>query len=473
MSEKDPQLKKHLSPVNLLALALGCIIGWGAFIMPGNSFLGAAGPIGTCVAMFIAAIVMSVIAVNYGYMIKRFPVTGGGFVYAERAFGKTHAFICAWFLTLAYVSIVQLNATALALIGRNLLGNVLAVGFHYTVAGYDVYGGEVALAIVALIVFAWLSIRGTKISGGFQTLLVALLLLGIFAVAIAAIVSPQATLENLSPAFGTSDKAFGGIMAVVAVAPWAFIGFDTVPQATEELNFSVAKTRVIMIASIFFGALVYALLTVVTASVVPEGYADWAAYIADLPNLEGLISLPTFYAAYELMGNAGVTIMVIAAFGAILSGIVGFYMASSRLLMALAREGFLPSWFGHVGKHGTPDHAIIAIMAVSFIAPFFGRTVLGWIVDMSSVGAAVSYAYTSAAAFKFARGNNAPVVRVTGFLGCILGCVFVFILLVPVPGLGASLGPESMAALIVWTVLGLVSYLLARRKYTRELKESA
>ena len=44
------KLEKKLSPVNVWALALGCIIGWGAFVMPGNTFLGKAGPLGTAIA---------------------------------------------------------------------------------------------------------------------------------------------------------------------------------------------------------------------------------------------------------------------------------------------------------------------------------------------------------------------------------------------------------------------------------------
>ena len=38
--EQNVQLEKKLSPVNVWSLALGCIIGWGAFVMPGNTFPG-------------------------------------------------------------------------------------------------------------------------------------------------------------------------------------------------------------------------------------------------------------------------------------------------------------------------------------------------------------------------------------------------------------------------------------------------
>ena len=144
--EQNVQLEKKLSPVNVWSLALGCIIGWGAFVMPGNTFLGKAGPLGTAIAMAIAAVIMCIIANNYHFMINKYPVAGGEFTYTNMAFGERHAFICSWFLGLSYLAIVPLNATALALIGRNLMNNVFQVGFHYSVAGYDIYFGEIILA---------------------------------------------------------------------------------------------------------------------------------------------------------------------------------------------------------------------------------------------------------------------------------------------------------------------------------------
>ena len=75
----EAKLEKKLSPLNVWSLALGCIIGWGAFVMPGNTFLGKAGPLGTAIAMGIAALIMIIIAFNYNFMINKYPVAGGEF----------------------------------------------------------------------------------------------------------------------------------------------------------------------------------------------------------------------------------------------------------------------------------------------------------------------------------------------------------------------------------------------------------
>jgi len=462
-SRKDknrPQLSRSLSPVNVWSLALGCIIGWGAFVMPGNKFLATAGPLGTAIAMVIAAAIMIVLAFNYNYMINIYPEAGGGFTFAKHSFGRNHAFVCSWFLGLSYLTIVALNATALALLGRNLFGGTFQFGFHYSVAGYDIFLGELLLAITALLLFAWISIRGIKTSGIFQTILVFMLVGGVAIISIGGLFSPKAILANMAPAFSPSQTPLAGILAIIAIAPWTFLGFDTVPQAAEEFNFSHRKTKAIMIISIVFGALVYILLNTVTAAVVPEGYDNWAQYVDDLPNTSGLMSLPTFYAAHELLGTAGLVFLGLAVLAAILSGIVGFYMATSRLLYVMARDQFLPQWFGRLNpKHNTPRNAIIFVMAISMVAPFFGRTALNWIVDMSSIGAAIGYGYTSAAAFKHARKEGHRGIAASGAIGVILSIIFCILLLVPIGNLGCCLGREGYICLGVWILMGLIFYL--------------
>ncbi len=463
--QNEVKLEKKLSQANVWALAFGCIIGWGAFVMPGNTFLANAGVLGTIIAMTIASAVMIIIAFNYNYMINKFPVAGGEFTYSKTAFGENHAFICSWFLGLSYLAIVPLNATALSLIGRNLMSNIFQFGFKYTVAGYDVYLGEILLAVTALVLFAVLSIKGVKFAGVFQTGLAVALVGGVVIVGVAALISPKASLENLTPLFSPDKTPLSGILAVVAVAPWAFVGFDTVPQAAEEFNFPAKKTKFIMILSIIFGGLIYAVLNTITASVVPTEYANWTEYIADLQNLSGLKSLPTFNAAYELLGNFGLVFLGVAVLAAILSGIVGFYMATSRLLYSMSKEHVLPSWFGKLHhEYKTPVNSIIFILVVSVFAPFFGRTALGWIVDMSSLGAAIGYGYTSAAALKYALAEKKTGIIITGVIGIIMAVCFAVLLLVPIPMFNCSLGKESYICLIIWIVLGAIFYFTSKIK---------
>ena len=47
MAEANGKFKRSMRPLDVWALALGAIIGWGCFVLPGNAFLPKAGPLGT------------------------------------------------------------------------------------------------------------------------------------------------------------------------------------------------------------------------------------------------------------------------------------------------------------------------------------------------------------------------------------------------------------------------------------------
>ena len=65
----------------------------------------------------------------------------------------------------------------------------------------------------------------------------------------------------------------------------------------------------------------------------------------------------------------------------------GFFMATTRLLFSMGRGKFLHPWFLKVHpKYGTPTNAVLFTLGLTLIAPFFGRSALNWIVDMSAMG---------------------------------------------------------------------------------------
>lgn len=473
-NQAESKLQKKLSPLNVWALALGSIIGWGAFVMPGNTFLPNAGPVGTAIALGIAALIMICIAFNYDYMINHFPVAGGEFTFTSVSFGRTTGFVCAWFLGLSYLAIVPLNATALALIGRNLFPTLTQWGYLYSVEGYSIYAGEVLLAVSALLLFAFLSIKGISVAGKFQTMLAFGLVGAIALLLVSCLFSDYASLSHLQPLLLEQEGGgwnLGGILAVIAVAPWAFVGFDSIPQAAEEFNFSHRKSKMIMVASILIGALLYLILNTITAAVLPASYDSWQQYIADckldpLPDsLSGLSALPTFNAAKLMLGNVGLLILGVALICAVLSGIIGFYMATSRLLYSMAKDGVLPAWFGKLHpKYNTPHCALIFVLGISLLAPWFGRTVINWVVDMSSIGAAIGYGLTCASAFVQMRknGDASLWMKANAILGSVFSVFFAALLVVPNPW--AYLGKESRIALLVWCLLGAVFFLVSKKK---------
>ena len=458
MENNNVKLERKLNPLNVWFLALGSIIGWGAFVMPGTTFLPKAGTLGTAIGMAIGALVMIIIAMNYGYMVQKYPVAGGEYTFTKNTYGRRHAYVCGWFLGLSYLAIVPLNATALGLVSRKLLGGVLEVGYLYTVAGWDVYAGEAILASAALILFAILSIKGISVAGWLQTFIALALVASVFVLVIAAVMSPNTSAANLKPVYPEGKSSIAAIIAVVAVAPWAFVGFDSIPQAAEEFNFSPKKANGIMIIAILFGGFVYVAINTITASVMP-----WEEM------LEAGYDWPAGEAAEIMMGKAGLVFLGLALICAVLSGIIGFYMATSRLLYSMAREEALPQWFAKLDERTkTPKNAILFVMLISLTAPWFGREVLCWVVDMSSIGAAIGYGYTSLATYKTLKQNpedRRPVLKVMSLIGAIFAIIFVILLVVP--GMPSYLAVQSRVCLVIWILLGVIFYFATRNKEKR------
>ena len=75
--ERNQRTVPYLSVPGAWALAFGSSVGWGAFVMPGNTFLPIAGPAGAALGIGIGALVMLLLGANYHYLMNRFPDAGG------------------------------------------------------------------------------------------------------------------------------------------------------------------------------------------------------------------------------------------------------------------------------------------------------------------------------------------------------------------------------------------------------------
>lgn len=481
MKDKESKtLQRQLTPMHVWALAFGCIIGWGSFVNPGKKFLPNSGVYGTAIAMAMGAIVMIIIAFSYAYMIPKYPKAGGEFTFTKECFGKNMAFVCGWFLIAAYLTNVPMNSTAIGLIVDGLDGSadILKFGFHYTIAGFDIYFGEMLVATAILVLFAVVNLLGVKKAGIVQTILSGLLVASVFTLAIAALISSKAQGINMEPVWGfdknaamaagvttenISDFAKSGtggivsaILATFAIAPWAYVGFDTIPQAAEEFKFSYKKVIGIMVIAILFGCFVYTTNNTV-AAVALENWPDrvmageWVLLVA----------------AEEMLGVFGKVLIGTAVSSAVLSGIMGFYLASSRLMYSMAKDLYLPAIFGKLDeKYGTPRNAIIFCLIISLSGPILGREALGWFVDMSAIGASMGFFFTCASALKKMRtdkdGNTR--LKLAALMGMSFSVIFMILQLIPIPGLkGVHFGKESYLMLVVWIAIGVVFYLKKRK----------
>ena len=283
-----PRLLRSLSPLGVWALSFGCAVGWGAFVMPGNPFLPIAGPLGTALGIALGGLIMFIIGVNYHYLIQKYPDAGGTYSYAGKTFGYDHGFLAAWFLCLVYLAIIWANATAIPLILRSLFGDLFCFGFHYNVAGYEVYFGEILISLAAELLFGLLCLRGTKVSSALQIGMALLLLVGAVGAAVLVFIH-RAALPDVKPTplFSSDYKPAVGTLFIIFLAPWAYAGFESVSHSTEEFRFQTKKTLSILAFALLTAAAVYILLALVGVSAQPEGFSDWQSYLKDLGNQSG------------------------------------------------------------------------------------------------------------------------------------------------------------------------------------------
>lgn len=453
------KLNRTLKPSWVFAIALGSSVGWGAFILPGD-WIRESGPLGAVLGLGIGAVIMMIIASSYGVMIKKFPVSGGGFTYAFVAAGKVWAFICGWFLSLGYISIVALNASALTLLLKFLAPRFMKQGYLYSIAGWDVYLPEVIIASALILLFAFINSTGTSVSGRIQFYFSVLLVAGVVLLGVFTFNAADQPFANLQPLFSGNQSILTSILVILAIAPWAYVGFDNVPQAAEEFNFSPRKATLLIVASLFTSFAIYAIMIGLTGWTFPSPSAVGGGDLW----LTGEV-------VRSALGIGGLAIMAVAIIMGIFTGLNGFYMSSSRLLFSMARARALPNFFRTITKEKqTPVWGIWFVALITLPTPWLGRQALTWIVDMSSTGVSVAYFFTCLAAYKvLAWGKEqagreiAPLKKLFALVGMIASGAFLALLLVP--NSPASLSLPSYILLLGWAVVGGIFYLVIRRRY--------
>ncbi len=431
--------KGSLSQIDVFAIVLGSIIGWGSFMLPGTKFLIESGVINTAIGLFLGAFGIIIIEKSYRVMLSRLKSDGGEFTYTYENMGRTHGFIVGWALLLAYLTMIPLNSTAFPLVIKKLFGNVLEFGYLYTIAGYRVYLGEILTSSAIVLTFAYINISGIDETSKVQNIIIMAL------VTLIAIVFTGMLLKSDRDKFVAnyvSNYKFdlGQIARILAISPFIFVGFDTIPQVSQEFNFSPKKASKIAVVSLLLSSLMYNLLNISTGLAYSAEEAislDWALGTGVLENL----------------GKFGFILLVIALSAAVTSGINGFMLSTSKLMGAIGEHKMLPKKFASRNSNNVFHNTIKFATAISLIAPWFGREVIIWIVDMASVGAAVAYLYVCLISYDLVEGTKNKIYSI---LGVIISASFILLLLVP--SSPAALGKESLIALVAWILLGGIFY---------------
>ncbi|MDC3412002.1 APC family permease [Aquibacillus sp. 3ASR75-11] len=452
----NQQLKKILGNRDVLALAFGAMIGWG-WVVTAGIWITEAGSMGAVLAFAIGGLLVVLVGLTYAELASALPLAGGEHVYSYKAIGRVASFITTWAVILGYVSVVAFEAVALPTVFEYLVPNY-SKGYLYTIASWDVTFTWAAVGILGSIFITWINYRGIKLSTAITFILtIVIILAGVLLITGSTV---SGNTQNMQPLF---DKGMTGLLTVVIMTPFMFVGFDVIPQAAEEINLPQKKIGQLLIVSVVLAVVWYiAIILGVSRVLSPSEISNSSLVTAD--------AMAKAFGNSNLMGN----ILVLGGIGGILTSWIGFYVGGSRAIYALANAGMLPKSLGDLHpKHNTPYKAILLIGFISSIAPLLGRPALVWLVDAGGLGLTVAWFMVGISFIilrKKAPHMNRPFKLKGGTtIGWLAACMSGGVALLYMPGMPSALiWPYEWLIVGLWTILGIILYKVSMAKYGKE-----
>ena len=466
MYMKGSITRNKLSPLNAWAFSFACMIGWAAFVMPATTFLPVGGVLGSSLAFLVAGGAMVIIALNYHYLCNLYPSMSGIYNLVKVSGNRRQAFASSWAIGLAHLCCIPLNARALGMLVRTILEEFLHVEFRTYFFQSNTLLVEAIVVVGALMLFGFINIRGLRQTALIQTIGAVVLLGGIVLILIASIFTSDGGSRSFSPAYYPGTNASHAFMGIFIMTPWAFVGFDSLSNATTEMNFPLKKLGKIMIISVACGTFAY-LANIYSALLgMPAGFSSWPEYVDRLRGMSGVAGYPVALAAKKAMGKIGTLVFFASCVSATLTGLVGFFASMSRLIFQMANDGALPTFLGKThAKYGTPVNAVKMVVILALLLSL-ARSAFDYIEELASVATAVGYGYCSLAALLNAMQNEDRGYVLTGVMGLLLSLFSVFFQLVPVDGLSSAISEEAMICVIAWVFIGIVLYVLNQKSMT-------
>lgn len=437
------QLERTLSAFDLILLGVGAIVGTGIFILPGTVAAVHAGP-AIVFSFIIAAIVCAFAGLCYSEFSSSVPVTGSAYSYSYVVFGELFAWLVGWILILEYGLAVASVATGwssylIALLDGFQLHIPLVLSGPFNPAE-GTYINLPAIAIIMAI--AYLLTLGVKESTRINTIMVFIkvgvivlfLVVGVF------YVKP----ENWQPfmPYGTS-----GVLAGAALVFFAYLGFDSVSNAAEEVKNPQRNLPIGIIGSLLICTLLYVSVSLVLTGITSYtqlNVSDPVSFVIALVGQDWISGLIALGAVVGMM-----TVILVMSYG------------GSRLLYAFSRDGLLPKSMSDIHKkYKTPiKNTWVFATVVSLCAGFVPLSKLAELVNM---GTLVAFAIVSIGII-FLRNNSTiptggfkvplyPILPIVSFLLCVF--------------LMTQLSYHTWIACGIWFVIGIAIYFGYGRKHS-------
>jgi APA family basic amino acid/polyamine antiporter len=370
------------------------------------------------------------------------PVAGSAYTYSYVTLGELLAWIIGWDLILEYLVIVAAVAVGWSGYIVNLL---TALGLNLPAQLINppgVEGGLINLPAVIIIAFlSLLLIKGTRESSRFNTVIVMIKLAVI-------LIFISIGVNYINPANYQPFLPFGwaGVFKGAAIIFFAYIGFDAITTAAEEVKNPKRTFPIAIIGSLIISTILYISVTFVLNGMVPYYlFNETAAPVAFALQRAGV-------------GWADIVISVGALAGITSVLLVGFF-GQTRVFFAMSRDGLLPPFFSKLHKSfKTPINGIILVgIAASVIAAFFPITEIA---ELVNIGTLAAFIIVSASVIVLRRQRpdlerpfKTPLVPLVPILAIIF-CLF----------LVAELPTITHLRFIIWLAIGLCIYFFYSRK---------
>ncbi|KAA0041801.1 hypothetical protein IC582_019741 [Cucumis melo] len=336
--ENHHQLAKKLSAIDLVAIGVGATIGAGVYILVGTVAREHAGP-SLAISFLIAGVAAALSAFCYAELACRCPSAGSAYHYTYICVGEGVAWLVGWALILEWTiggSTVARGITpnlALFLGGQDKLPAFLA---RITIPGLNIVVDPCA-AILICIVTALLCI-GIKKSSLAQTIVTTI---NVCALLFIAIVGGYLGFRDGWVGYELPNGYFpfgvNGMFAGSAVVFFSYIGFDSITSTAEEMKNPQRDLPLGIGLTMLICSILYMLVSTVIVGLVPYYALD-----PDTPISSAFSSYGVQWAMY---------VITIGAVTALFASLLGSILPQPRILMAMARDGLLPSIFADINKH--------------------------------------------------------------------------------------------------------------------------
>ena len=444
LEKKGPiQLQKTMGPMDLMFLGVGAIVGTGIFILPGTVAAQHAGP-GIVFSFIIAAIVCALAALCYSEFSSTIPVTGSAYSYSYIVFGEIIAWIVGWALLLEYGLATAAVATGWSGYFVNLLDGL---GLHLPqslTSSFSIENGtfiNLPAVIIILIIGSLLSYgikESTRLNAVFVVLKISAVLL--FIVVGVFYVKP----ENWTPflPFGMS-----GVFTGAALVFFAYLGFDAVSSAAEEVKNPQRNMPIGIIGSLVICTTLYVAVSLVLTGIVPYTQLNVSDPVAFAMQFIGQDWVAGWISLSAVIGM--ITVMLVMLYG------------GTRLLMAFSRDGLMPKALQELHpKRKTPvKNTFVFTIVIAIVA---GLVPLGTLAELVNMGTLIAFIFVSLGLIYLRKNKNLPtggfkvpfypVLPMVSFILCLF--------------LMSQLSSSTWIFCGIWLIIGVVIYFIYGKRHS-------